>query len=119
LLQAAGCGESDGDPTTELDPALVSEFELLLEQYSIEVIVQEHLTAARLLPFRCYLKSQGDPAKVKKYNAQCLKRIAKDLELDCEDYENELNKLSSVIFAKAMSTADDGSECARTCRTND
>ena len=47
------------------------------------------------------------------------KRIAKDLELDCEDYENEHNKLSSVIFVKAMSTADDGSECARTCRTND
>ena len=116
-LQVATC---DADDTSQLDEAQVKEFRHLLKGHKqknksekskdlskkdVEAIV-EKLPVDKRLPFHYFLMSEANPVTVRLMKAVCLKQAANKLglKLDYDGSGSMLDKLSAVIFAKAMNT---------------
>ena len=107
----------DADDPAQLDEAQVDEFQKILNEYKhknksknlstkdVEAIVKK-LPVGKRLPFHYFTMSQANPDTTRLIKAECLKQAAKTLglKLDDDGSGSALDKLSAVIFSKAMNT---------------
>ena len=106
----------DADDPAQLDEAQVDEFQQILNEYKqkkksknlstkdVEAIVKK-LPVGKRLPFHYFTMLQANPDTTRLIKAECLKQAAKTLGLKHDDGSGSaLDKLSAVIFSKAMNT---------------